>query len=287
MSTKLRKAVATIVMTGLLSLQTNAAPATVKASALNVRQAPSTTSAILGTVYNGEKLDVTAISGEWATILYNNNTAYVSQQYITVDQETQQIRYVNASLLNIRSGTSINHSVLGQAPYGATVTLLEKVDSEWAKISYNGTVGYVACQYLSVRSLGNTTSRSGTRPSLTDNTSLIEFAKKYIGVPYVYGGTTPSGFDCSGFVQYVFSNFGVKLSRTTYTQVNEGVAVSKENLKTGDLVFFGTASNVSHVGIYISDGNFIHASKPGDTVKINSLYSDYYVRNYYTARRVR
>lgn len=287
MSTKLKKAVATIVMTGLLSLQTSAATATVKANALNVRQAPSTTSAIVGTVYNGEKLNVTATSGEWATILFNNNTAYVSQQYITVEEDTQQLRYVNASVLNIRSGASINHAVVGQASYGAKVTLLEKVNSDWAKVSYNGVIGYVACQYLSVRATGNTTSRSGTRPSLSDNTSLIEFAKKYVGVPYVYGGSTPAGFDCSGFVQYVFSNFGVKLSRTTYTQVNEGVAISKENLKMGDLVFFGTASNVSHVGIYISDGNFIHASKPGDTVKISSLYSDYYVRNYYTARRVR
>lgn len=287
MSTKLRKAVATIVMTGLLSLQASAATATVNANALNVRQAPSTSSAILGTVYNGEKLNVTATDGDWATILFNNNTAYVSQQYITLTESVSQTRSVNASLLNIRSGASINHTVVGQAPYGATVTLLEKLNSEWAKISYNGITGYVACQYLSVRAVGNSTSRSGTRPSLSDNTALIEFAKKYLGVPYVYGGSSPSGFDCSGFVQYVFSNFGVKLSRTTYTQVNEGVAVSKENLQTGDLVFFGTASNVSHVGIYISNGNFIHASKPGDTVKINSLYSDYYVRNYYTARRVR
>lgn len=287
MSTKLKKAVATIVMTGLLSLQASAATATVNANALNVRQAPSTSSAVLGTVYNGEKLNVTATDGDWATILFNNNTAYVSQQYITIEESVSQTRSVNASLLNIRSGASINHTVIGQAPYGATVTLLEKLNSDWAKISYNGITGYVACQYLSVRAVGNSTSRSGTRPSLSDNTALIDFAKKYLGVPYVYGGSSPSGFDCSGFVQYVFSNFGVKLSRTTYTQVNEGVAVSKENLQAGDLVFFGTASNVSHVGIYISDGNFIHASKPGDTVKINSLYSDYYVRNYYTARRVR
>ena len=287
LSKNLKKAVGMIVMTGLLSLQVSAATATVKANVLNVRQAPSTASAVLGAVYNGEKIEVTDNNGEWATILFNNNTAYVAQQYITMDEPTYEKRTVNASLLNIRSGSSLNHAVVGQAPYGVTVDLLEAVDSEWAKISYNGVTGYVARKYLSLRTTGNTTSRSGTRPSLYDNSSLIEFAKEYIGVPYVYGGTTPAGFDCSGFVQYVFSNFGVKLSRTTYTQVNEGVYVAKENLKMGDLVFFGTASNVSHVGIYISDGNFIHASRPGDTVKINSLYSDYYVRNYYTARRVR
>ena len=80
MSTKLKKAVATVVMTGLLSLQVSAATATVKANVLNVRQAPSTASAVLGAVYNGEKIEVTDNNGEWATILFNNNTAYVAQQ---------------------------------------------------------------------------------------------------------------------------------------------------------------------------------------------------------------
>lgn len=287
LGTKFKKAVATVVMTGLLSLQVNAATATVKADVLNVRQAPTTASTVLGAVYSGEKIEVTDNDGEWATILFNNNTAYVAQQYIIMDEPTYEKRMVNASLLNIRSGSSVNHAVVGQASYGATVDLLETVDSEWSKISYNGITGYVASRYISSRATGNTTSRSGTRPWASDNSALIDYAKKYIGVPYVYGGTTPAGFDCSGYVQFVFSNFGVKLSRTTYTQVNEGVYVAKENLKMGDLVFFGTAGNVSHVGIYISDGNFIHASRPGDTVKINSLYSDYYTRNYYTARRVR
>ncbi len=291
MGTNLKKAVSIVVMTGLLSLQANAATVTVKADALNVRQQPSTSSQIIGVVYNGEKLELLANDGVWATVKYNNNTAYLSQQYISIDEAQQtasKTLYVTASTLNIRSGAGTNYQILTQAPYGAEMTLLETVDASWFKISYNGVVGFVSSSYVRTeRILGNTTSRSGVRTSSQDNAALIEFAKKYLGLPYRYGGSTPAGFDCSGFVQYVFSNFGVRLSRTTYTQVYEGVYIPKESLQMGDLVFFGSSGNVNHVGIYISDGNFIHSSNTGDVVKISSLNTGYYANSYYTARRVR
>ncbi len=293
LGTNLKKAVSMIVMTGLLSLQANAATATVKADALNIRQQPSTTSSVVGVAYNGEKLELLDNNGEWATIKYNNNTAYVSQQYITIDggnskTAAAQNLYVTASTLNIRSGAGTTYSIAGQAPYGAELTLLATVDASWYQISYNGITGYVSSQYVRrERVVGNTTSRSGLRTSSQSNEDLINFAKQFLGLPYVYGGSSPSGFDCSGFVKYVFSNFGVSLSRTTYTQVYEGVWIDKGNLQMGDLVFFGSAGNVNHVGIYISDGNFIHSSNTGDVVKISNLNSGYYLNNYYTARRVR
>ncbi len=291
LGTNLKKAVGIIVMTGLLSLQANAVTVTVKTDALNVRQQPSTSSQILGVVYNGEKLELLDNDGVWATVKYNNNTAYLSQQYISIDgadQNASKALYVTASNLNVRSGAGTGYQILAQAPYGAELTLLETVDASWYKISYNGVVGFVSSQYVrNERIIGNTTSRSGGRTSSQDNAALIEFAKKYLGLPYRYGGSTPAGFDCSGFVQYVFSNFGVRLSRTTYTQVYEGVQISKANLQMGDLVFFGSAGNVNHVGIYISDGNFIHSSNTGDVVKISNLNTGYYLNNYYTARRVR
>ncbi len=289
LGTNLKKAVGMIVMTGLLSLQVNAATITVKTDALNVRQQPSTNSQVIGVVYNGEKLELLDNNGEWATVKYNNNTAYVAQQYISIDGAAAQKKlYVTASNLNIRSGAGTGFSVLTQAPYGSELTLVETTSASWYKVTYNGVTGFVSADYVrSERITGNTTSRSGVRTSASDNASLIEFAKKYLGLPYRYGGSTPSGFDCSGFVQYVFSNFGVRLSRTTYTQVYEGVHIPKENLQMGDLVFFGSAGNVNHVGIYISDGNFIHSSNTGDVVKISSLYSGHYAKTYYTARRVR
>lgn len=103
--------------------------------------------------------------------------------------------------------------------------------------------------------------------------SLVATAKKYLGVPYLWGGTTPSGFDCSGLMQYVYRENGINISRTTYTQVQEGVAVSKENLQPGDLVFFGDPISPHHVGMYIGNGQYLHAPSTGDVVKISNLDS--------------
>jgi cell wall-associated NlpC family hydrolase len=116
---------------------------------------------------------------------------------------------------------------------------------------------------------------------------IIATAKKYIGVPYVWGGETPNGFDCSGYVQYVFKVHGINLNRTTETQYKHGTYVSKSNLKPGDLVFFQNTyrAGISHVGIYIGDGKFIHASS-SKGVTISNLSSSYYTSHYYGARRV-
>lgn len=123
--------------------------------------------------------------------------------------------------------------------------------------------------------------------SANSATSLVSTAKSYIGVPYSYGGTTTSGFDCSGFIQYVFKKEGTSLPRTTGQQYNMGQAVAKSSLKTGDLVFFNTnGRGVSHAGIYIGASNFIHAST-SKGVMISSIYDPYYWgKRYIGARRV-
>ena len=101
--------------------------------------------------------------------------------------------------------------------------------------------------------------------------AILNTADLYIGVPYVWGGTSPSGFDCSGFVQYVFAENGITLSRTTYTQCVEGYEVSKDELQPGDLVFFGSAASPHHVGIYVGDDKYVHAPSTGDYVKYADL----------------
>lgn len=194
-------------------------------------------------------------------------------------------RFVTASVLNIRSEASTESSVIGKVVCGDELDLVEVTDATWAKVRIGERYGYVAREYLAVsRDAVRLGSRSGKRPS---NQNVVEYAKQFIGTPYVYGGSSPSGFDCSGFVKYVYSKFGVTLTRSSYSQVSEGTYVARENLQPGDLVFFGTKGNVHHVGIYVSDGNFIHAPKPGKTVRIETLQSGYYNNNYYTARRVR
>ncbi|WP_294157325.1 C40 family peptidase [uncultured Selenomonas sp.] len=115
---------------------------------------------------------------------------------------------------------------------------------------------------------------------------VVASSMQYLGVPYVFGGTTPSGFDCSGYVRYVFANAGIYLPRTADAQYECGYAVSTSKLVPGDLVFFSTyEAGPSHVGIYLGDGNFINASS-SQGVSIASLYSSYWGSCYIGARRV-
>ena len=116
--------------------------------------------------------------------------------------------------------------------------------------------------------------------------AVIATAKNYMGVPYVWGGESPSGFDCSGFTQYVLKKNGISIPRVTADQYGTGASVSKSNLRVGDLVFFTTyKAGPSHVGFYMGGGNFIHASS-SKGVTISSLDSSYYSGRYIGARRV-
>lgn len=115
--------------------------------------------------------------------------------------------------------------------------------------------------------------------------TAADIGLNYIGVPYVWGGTTPSGFDCSGFTSYTYKQAGVSLPRTAADQYTKGTAVSKSNLKKGDLVFFSTyKAGASHVGIYLNDNKFVHASSNG--VKVSSLGESYYANSYIGSKRV-
>ncbi|MCL9970461.1 S-layer homology domain-containing protein [Anoxybacillus kestanbolensis] len=115
---------------------------------------------------------------------------------------------------------------------------------------------------------------------------LVPLAKKYVGVPYQFGGSSEKGFDCSGFTRHVMSGVGVTLARTTAEQYKQGSAVKKEDLRVGDLVFFETyKKGPSHAGIYIGDNEFIHASS-SKGIAVSSLDDSYYKKRYIGARRV-
>lgn len=116
--------------------------------------------------------------------------------------------------------------------------------------------------------------------------TIVNTSMNYVGVPYVFGGTTPSGFDCSGYVRYIFANAGVYLPRTADAQYGVGTPVSMGELEPGDLVFFSTYEpGPSHVGIYLGNGDFINASSSRG-VAVDSLYSSYWGSCYIGAKRV-
>ena len=118
---------------------------------------------------------------------------------------------------------------------------------------------------------------------------IVDLARKYMGVKYAWGGTSPSGFDCSGLVQYVFGKQGISVPRVTYDQINVGQSVPPDKLRPGDLVFFEfdrKTNGPDHVGIYVGGGKFIHAPAPGKSVKISSLADSYYMDRWMAGRRV-
>ncbi|RII31872.1 glycoside hydrolase [Clostridium chromiireducens] len=125
---------------------------------------------------------------------------------------------------------------------------------------------------------------SGTSAAPVSDNNIIAYASNFLGTPYLWGGTSPStGFDCSGFTQYVYAHFGIKIGRTTYDQINDGYQVSKDELQPGDLIFYGEGGNPTHMGMYVGNGTYIHSPRTGDVVKISSINRSDYI----TARRVK
>ena len=175
---------------------------------------------------------------------------------------------------SFRTQPGTNCEVIKVLPYGTKVVLVSSGD-EWTEVTWNGKTGYVYSAYLTAELAG-------------DAAEILAKAAQYLGVAYVYGGTTPAGFDCSGFTQYVFAAGGIKLDRTAHSQISNGVKVSKSELLPGDLVIFkkyaSSAQRASHVGLYIGNGKMIHAGNGG--IAVTDLDSPYWVRHYQCARRV-
>lgn len=239
------------------------------------------------------------------------NTTEEKEETTPTVKEISKTGYVTAESLMVRKEASASSEDLDSLSKNDKVQITGQVDG-WYQIKINGKTGYVSAKYISDTKVAETTSRSGstikeekvtpmeveekteeTTSSTTSNsnkgTSVVEYAKNYLGCKYVSGGSSPStGFDCSGFTSYVYKNFGVSLSRSSKGQINDGVAVSRSDLQPGDVVVFNNSGNtaIGHVGIYIGGDNFIHAANPSQGVTITSLSSSYYSKRYVGARRV-
>jgi cell wall-associated NlpC family hydrolase len=152
----------------------------------------------------------------------------------------------------------------------------------FGSITYNAIVNYQRDKKISMDGIVGAVTSRNIKEDL-----IISKAKSYRGVPYAWGGTSPSGFDCSGFTHYVMLKNDITIPRTASTQYNSGYWVSKSQLKKGDLVFFTTyTSGASHVGIYLGNNEFIHASSGAGKVTVSNLNSTYYAQRYLGAKRV-
>ena len=292
----LRTAVLTVAVSAVCMIGASAASGvgTVDTDALRLRNEANTTSTILATASKGDTVVILEDAGNgWYKVDYNTVEGYMSSEYLTVSTQADvTIGYglvqADGSTLNVRSGPGTGYDKVATLSDNAVVTIVG-INNGWYKIkTSSGTVGYVSSEYMvtckdSAGSRGDGTTAVATTSNSSMGQQVVAYAKQFMGVPYVYGGNGPNSFDCSGFTSYIYRHFGYTLN-----QLSNGTAVSKSELQPGDLVFFryNTSYPASHVGIYIGNGQFIHASTNKYQVQIDQLNTGHYANVYIAARRI-
>ena len=288
----------------------------VSASGLNLREQPSTDSPVLATANSGDCVVVLGLADGWYHVNYNLQSGYMSADYLTVSTvENAELGYgiVTGDSVNLRSGPSTGHSKVGTVSSGERCYIIG-LNQGWYKVLSGGTACYIRSDFLKLseipyenRASTNTPQyfrqgkaigtvpasgqanavQSGPNGSAT-GAQILAKATEYLGTPYVYGGASPSGFDCSGFVYYVYGTFGISVGRTPAEQYSAGTVVDKASLQPGDIVLFaGTgSSSISHTGIYAGNGQFIHSPNSRSTVSYSDLTSGYWSEHFYCGVRV-
>lgn len=300
---------------GLLLVSTCVVPALAVTGTVNsgnttlrVRSEASTSSEVLAKLEHGSKVEVlsTAENG-WYQISFDELTGYVSSEYLVVDDALDAVNAVaavaptaasaepaapaepaaaaqpqygkvTASSLNIRSGAGTGYDKVGSLKAGKVVEILGQSDG-WYQIES----GYISAEYVTLVDAAEA-AKSGKGQEIAD------YALTLVGSRYVYGGSSPSGFDCSGFTKYVYAQFGYSINRTASNQLDNGTAVSMSELQPGDLVMFkksGSGSKrASHVGIYVGGGQFVHASTAKVGVIVSNMSDAYYTTGFVGGRRL-
>ena len=297
----------------------------VTASNLRVRSEPNTTSKIIDTAPKNDCVVIIGKSGDWYKVNYNLQEGYMHKDYVSVlTRENAELGYgkVNGSSVNMRSGPSTAYRSIAVAKKGDKCYIIG-LNQGWYKVIYGNNICYIRSDYVDLteipyenkdsanspkffhlgKSTGvapsaaalngstssdNTTSDSSGSTASVTGQQILSKAQQYLGTPYVYGGASPAGFDCSGFVYYVLKSLGFSPYRTPADQYRQGTYVAKGDLQVGDIVFFANtyASGISHVGIYAGNGQFIHSPNSRSVVSYSDLTSGYWSNHYYGARRM-
>ena len=273
--------------------------ATVDVPVLNLRAGPGVSHDILTRLSAGDVVVILErTSSQWYRVTFHGTVGYVNTDYlkdVLVAENFSALGRVNGNAVNIRSKPDITSQALGKYSTATTMSIIG-INNGWYKVSHDGHTGYVRSDLMEII--------SGYKPSSEVRTAAVagtphansalgieiaDFALTFVGSKYLRGGASPAGFDCSGFVTFVMRNFGISVTRTASGQYRDnGVKIDKADLYPGDLIF--TSNNggrsVTHVGIYIGDGEFVHASTSSTGVIISRLDSAYNTRAWYGAKRV-
>ena len=298
----------------------------VTASALRLRSEPNTDCETIDIAYNGEVVVVVDQIGDWYKVIYDLQEGYMHSDYLSVlDRENAELGYgrINATYVNLRSGPSTNYSVVATSDIDDQAYIIG-LNCGWYKVIYGEDICYIRSDFVDLTEVPYENDASNKTPlffrggvsigvapsasllngssedsdssssgSVSENASIgqqmADKALTYNGYPYVWGGASPStGFDCSGLVYYIAQCFGYYVPHGSTSQYAYGTYVEKSDLQPGDFVFFENTytEGISHVGIYLGNGDFIHASSSETGVKISNLNEAYYINHYYGARRI-
>ena len=277
---------------------------------INVYITPVINSLVINKTEKEMNIEVISEVNGWSYIKTGNIQGWIRTEKIiekeaseneTNNISSQKTGYITINSVNFREEANTSSNIISKLPQNAKLNILESSNG-WAKVEYNGKTGYVSEQYISDKKI-QTTSRSSSSVNRNNSVNnkkieppaegnitgsdVVNYAKQFVGYRYVYGGASPSGFDCSGFTQYVYKQFGYSLKRVAASQSSDGVGVKKEDLKEGDIICFSNArgsSSIGHVGLYIGGGKFVHAANSRRGVIISNVDGDgfYYV----CARRI-
>ena len=267
---------------GALWGYTNIGIANVESGNLNVRAVPSTDGKLVGKMPKDAACEVISTEDGWAQIKSGEVEGYVSLDFLLTGPEARikagqlvhTVAIAETNGLNVRAEANTNSAIVTQVLKGEELEYVETVDG-WVEVSIDGDTAFVSEEYVTVKET------LGTAITMTEllygegvsdvRVELVEYAKQFLGNPYVWGGTSlTKGADCSGFVLSVFKKFGVTLSHSSRAQANEGTKIKISELKPGDLVFYSNGSGtINHVAIYIGGGQVIHASSPKSGIKIS------------------
>lgn len=249
--------------------------ASITGNSVNLRKGPALSYARIRYLYKGDKVTVTGKSGSWYAVVHNGTSGYVSSSYVSLDAPadsgagTAQPASSGSTLKSGSSGSAVktlqgNLIMLGYLNSSADGLFGAKTEA--AVKQYQRRNG------LTADGIAGAKTNASIQTEVLKTIKVVDTAKAYLGTAYVYGGSSPAtGFDCSGLVQYAHTQAGITTPRVSYEQAAAGISVPRAQIRYGDVVCFN--SPVSHVGIYVGNGQFIHAPHTGDVVKISNLSS--------------
>ena len=263
---------------------TNLGMSVISSGNLNIRQEASTDSEVIGILTNHNACELLEDAGEWYKVTSGKVTGYVNKQYLVTgdeaeaiaEQEIKTVATVNTETLNVRAEKSTEAAVLSQVGNSEAFTVNSVADG-WVEISVDDSVGYISQDYVTLAQAlptAKTIEQVKYGDGVSDvRASVVSYALQFVGNRYVWGGTSlENGVDCSGFTMRILGKYGVSLPHSSKAQPSCGTKISASDAKPGDLFFYGSGRSISHVAIYIGNGQIVHASNKRDGIKVSNAY---------------